>query len=122
MTGPAPMLGDILAAARGSALRFHAWLEASDPDIAAAVKQAAEASSSTVTSWVRGAVADFSRFASEEDWATLVSGLRDSADPGTDCLVAMVHWRLTASTCGDHAAHPGREGGASDERTLESQA
>ena len=43
------------------------------------------------------------RSAGEEDWATLMSSLRDSEDPGTICLRAMVHWRLSASGCHDHA-------------------
>ena len=62
------------------------------------------------------AVADFSRLASEEDWASLVSALRDSADPGRLCLMAMVDWRLTATNCQAHhpMSGPERQGGAPD--------
>ena len=100
-----PMLGDMLAAARDSAGGFHAWLEASDAALAAAVANAGARTGMTPTGFVRVAVADFARFASEEDWATLTSSLRDSDDPGTVCLLAMVHWRLTVSGCGEHSLH-----------------
>lgn len=108
-----PMLGDMLASARSASSGFQAWLCASEPALAAAVEQAATRAGVTPTSYVRAAVADFSRFASEEDWATLTSSLRDSDDPGTICLLAMVHWRLTAHDCGTHAHRHHQHGGAS---------
>jgi hypothetical protein len=111
-----PMLGDLLAAARASASGFQPWLQASDPDLAAAVSAAAAKENLSAAGFVRSAVADFSRFAAEEDWATLVSSLRDSDDPGTTCLLAMVHWRLTASGCGEHSFRAHSHSGASDER------
>ena len=112
-----PMLGDLLAAARASAGDFQSWLKASDPDLAAAVSVAAERDGFTPAGFVRSAVADFSRFAAEEDWATLTSSLRNSDDPGTICLLAMVHWRLTASGCGEHSFRPHHShSGAADER------
>jgi hypothetical protein len=96
-----PMLGDLLAAARNSAGAFQAWLAASDPELAARVAKAAGDSPAT---FVRTAVSDFNRFASEEDWATLTSWLRGgSDDPGMVCLVAMVEWRLEALYA--HARH-----------------
>jgi hypothetical protein len=113
-----PMLGDLLAAARASAGGFQSWLEASDPALAAEVEGAAGKEGLTPAGFVRSAVSDFSRFAAEEDWATLVSSLRDSDDPGTICLLAMVHWRLTASGCGEHSFRPHHShSGASDERS-----
>lgn len=118
-----PMLGDMLAAARDSAVNFQAWLRQSDPALAANVAEAAERTGLTPTSYVRAAVADFSRFAGEEDWATLTSSLRDSGDPGTICLLAMVHWRLTASACGDHShSHHHQAQGTADERPIERSA
>ena len=96
-------LGDLLAAARSSSGGFQAWLEASEPELAAQVAEAAAGTGLSPTGYVRAAVADFSRFASEEDWATLTSSLRDSDDPGTTCLLAMVDWRLTAAGCGAHS-------------------
>ncbi|MFC7538076.1 hypothetical protein ACFQPG_12000 [Sphingomonas sp. GCM10030256] len=98
-----PMLGDLLAAARQRTGSFTAWLQAADPGLAAQVDVAAGSESITSIGYIRAAVADFSRFAPEEDWATLTSSLRDSDDPGTVCLLAMVHWRLTAKGCEAHS-------------------
>ena len=112
------MLGDLLGAARGSAAAFQGWLEASDPALAAEVALAAAREGVTPAGFVRGAVADFARFASEEDWATLTSSIRDSADPGAVCLLAMVHWRLTVAGCGGHSfRQPHPHEGAADERS-----
>jgi hypothetical protein len=99
-----PMLGDMLAAARNSSGSFQAWLERSDPELAAEVTRAAAGQGMTATGYVRAAMADFNRFAAEEDWATLTSSLRDTDDPGTVCLLAMVHWRLTVRGCHEHSA------------------
>ena len=104
------LLGDMLAAARTSSSGFQAWLERSDPALAADVKSVAEQQGLTPTGYVRGAIADFNRFAAEEDWATLTSSLRNSDDPGTVCILAMVHWRLRARACDEHSpviAHNG---------------
>lgn len=116
-----PMLGDMLAAARDSSGRFHRWLCASEPELAGRVERTAAAAGLTPTAFVRTAVADFARLADEEDWATLVSSLRDSEDPGTVCLLAMVHWRLTVASCDHHAGHDHGQpaGGARDERSVE---
>jgi|SRR5690606_14482083 len=98
------MLGDILAAARDSSGRFHGWLAAADPDLARQVAERAAADGMGPGSYVRAAVADFAAVASEEDWATLTSSMRNTDDPGTACLLAMVHWRLTAPDCGCHGS------------------
>lgn len=98
-----PMLGDILAAARNSSGAFQGWLERSNPELAGEVTSAAAASGITPTAYVRAAISDFNRFAAEEDWATLTSSLRNSDDPGTVCLLAMVDWRLNVVACGDHS-------------------
>ena len=97
------MLGDLLAAARDGAGNFQSWLEATDHELASRVEAAAGAESITPTAYIRGAVSDFSRFAAEEDWATLTSTLKQTEDPGTACLLAMVDWRLTAKTCKEHS-------------------
>jgi hypothetical protein len=91
------MLGDILAAARRSAPEVERWLAEADPDLAARLRAAAMREGETPAAWLRIAVADFGRFADEEDWATLTSRLRDAAAPGTACLVAMLEWRLARS-------------------------
>ena len=98
-----PMLGDILAAARQSSGGFQAWLERSDPTLATEVRDVAATQGTTPTGFVRSAMADFNRLASEEDWATLISSLRETDDPGTVCLLGMVHWRLTVRGCGAHS-------------------
>lgn len=105
------MLGDLLAAARASSGAFLSFIEGTDPSMAQAVVAAAERDGTTPTSFVRAAVAQFSRLASEEDWATLTSAMRDAEDPGAVCLVAMVHWRLTVSGCEHHACGHGAEAG-----------
>ena len=99
-----PMLGDMLAAARTASADFQSWLESSDAHLAAEIKRAAAGHGLSPTGYVRSAIADFSRFAAEEDWATLISSLRDTDDPGTVCLLAMVHWRLTVPGCHEHSA------------------
>lgn len=107
-----PMLGDLLASARERSGSFNAWLRASDPALAGRVESAAAVSGVTPTGLVRSAIADFSRFAPEEDWATLTSSMRDSDDPGTVCLLAMVHWRLTTKGCDAHSHHHHHAAGA----------
>lgn len=97
------MLGDLLAAARRSAPGIGRWLEAAHPALAARLAAAAEAEGVTPAGFVRIAVADFGRFATEDDWTTLISRLRDDADPGATCLLAMLDWRLAAGEA--HAAH-----------------
>lgn len=97
------LLGDILANARRDAGNFHAWLTSADADLARSVDTAAAIEGLTSTTYVRGAVADFSRFASEEDWATLSSSLKSTDDPGMACLLAMVDWRLKVETCQRHS-------------------
>lgn len=116
------LLGDLLAAARDGAGTFQAWLETADPRLAAAVAGAAGREGMTPTAYIRAAVSDFSRFASEEDWATLTSTLRRSDDPGTACLVAMVDWRLTARACPAHSPQPRPEGVGDIERSIPRQA
>ena len=108
-----PMLGDLLAAARDGAGSFQPWLEVANPDMAAAVELAASAEVMSPTSYVRAAISDFARFASEEDWATLTSTLKRTEDPGAACLLAMVDWRLTTTACPEHShQHHPQEGAA----------
>ncbi len=102
-----PMLGDMLAAARDSSGHFQAWLERSDPELAIRGSASLRAlQGMSPTGYVRAAMSDFNRFASEEDWATLISSLKTTDDPGTLCLLAMVHWRLTARGCAEHSSIP----------------
>lgn len=91
------LMGDILAAARRSAAGFERWLRDEDPDLAARLARAAAADGTSPAGWTRMAIADFDRHASEEDWATLVSRLREDPDPGSRCLLTMLDWRLAAA-------------------------
>src|SRR3546814_12968512 len=75
------MLGDMLAAARKSAGRFQAWLEGSNPALAAQVVERAAIQGLSPAAYVRVAVADFASLASEEDWATSISRVRARGDP-----------------------------------------
>lgn len=100
------MLGDILAAARNSAGGFEQWLRGASPELAQTAGSAALAHGLSLAGYARMAVADFSRLANEEDWTTLMSSLRGSADPGSTCLAAMVHWRLTVTDCTAHSPLP----------------
>ncbi|MFP3943394.1 MAG: hypothetical protein ACLFWF_05860 [Alphaproteobacteria bacterium] len=103
-----PMLGDILAAARRSSAGFMRWLD-SDPPLAAQVTDAAAAAGESPAVFIRTAPADFATYATEEDWATLLSRLKDSADPGTDCLLVMVRWRVRLSACASSEKEPVNE-------------
>lgn len=98
-----PMLGEILAAARRESAGFERWLAARDPEMTRSLAEAAQEDGGSVAAYVRAAVADFSRFASEEDWAHLTSRLRDSDDPGTACLATMVQWSL--DRLAEHRSH-----------------
>jgi hypothetical protein len=99
-----PTLGDILGSARRSAAGFEKWVAAGDPELAEGARLAAARSSTSLAGFVRLAVADFSRFADEEDWAQLTRIMRADPDPGSACLAAMVRWRLAARGCADHSA------------------
>jgi hypothetical protein len=102
------MLGDILAAARRSAPEVERWLGRTDPGLAGRLAAAAAAEGETPAAYVRIAVAEFGRFAPEEDWAALTSRLRDSPEPGTTCLLAMLEWRLAQSAPPEPAEGPVR--------------
>ena len=93
----AMMLGDILAAARDRSEAFAVWLEAADPALSRSMADTARRDGTTPEGVARGAVAAFSRFASEEEWARLMSKLRDSDDPAMACLDRMVRWRIAAA-------------------------
>jgi hypothetical protein len=88
------MLGDILAAARRSARGLEQWLSAHHPVLLESIAAASAREGTTIGGFARTAVADFAQYASEQDWATLTSSLRDSGDPGSACLLGMLEWRL----------------------------
>lgn len=97
-----PMLGDLLAMAQRSSGGFADWLEAKHGDLADRCKAAAAAEGQTLERWIAESTSQFERFASPDDWASLMSKLMASDDPGTVCLLAMTKMRL------DHIDHAGR--------------
>jgi hypothetical protein len=80
------MLGDVLREARETASVL-------DPALCVQIQSLGEEPGA----FARAAVASFERYASEEDWATMMSAIRSAADPGKACLELMVSWRLRHS-------------------------
>lgn len=89
------MLGDILAAARRSGDGLDRWLAPASPDLWRLASAKAAHDGMTEADFARLCVAEFTSGASEEAWATLVSRLRDTEDPGRECLMEMMRWRLS---------------------------
>ena len=96
------MLGDALSLARRSgneAMLAHAPPGLADPlDAFARTEGVGRAQAARI------AVADFSRFADEEDWATLISHIRTAVDPAVVCLTAILDWRLRQLGCAEHGS------------------
>lgn len=92
------MLGEVLTAARNSGEGMEDWLAPAEPEIWAALGEAAEAEGMDHAGYARMAVADFSNRAPEEDWGTMMTRMRNSEDPGQACLLSMITWRLRHST------------------------
>ena len=95
------MLGDLLREARQVAAVLDAPLRAQ-----------IEATGQAPGPFVQAAVVGFERYASEEDWATLLSAARRSEDPGRACLEMMVRWQLARSGSRASADKPQNEGGS----------
>jgi hypothetical protein len=91
------MLGDVLAAARRSGAGIEKWLEPADPELWKTLQSEMMRHHGDPADFARMAVADFSEHASEEDWAMLVSRMRDAADPGRALLLTMMRWRLAVA-------------------------
>lgn len=94
MSGAPVQLGDLLALSRRPSAELSAWLGAADAALKAQLEQEAGARRESVAEFVRIAVADFLALADEEAWASLLSAMRDAADPGAACLARMVAHRL----------------------------
>jgi hypothetical protein len=102
------MLGDVLAAARRSGGGIEEWLKPAEPELWEALCSEAARQQSDPVAFARMAVADFSERAGEEEWAMLVSRMRDTDDPGRVLLLTMVRWRL--GILKDGAVRPKKEG------------
>ncbi|MFW5680559.1 MAG: hypothetical protein ACOC3D_09845 [Pseudomonadota bacterium] len=99
------MLGDMLGAARAAAPDLERWL-AEDATLDHRLRAVALAEERSLSSCVRAAVASFAHEASDEDWATLASRLRDSDDPGGICLLVMLDRWLERSSALPRGVHP----------------
>lgn len=93
------MLGDYLSLAKSAGADIQSWLAGAGPIQARALDQLAASENISPARAARMAVVDFSRFASEEDWATLISHVRVAGDPALACLGAIVDWRLAQKPC-----------------------
>lgn len=89
------MLGDMLAVARRSGDGLERWLAPAAPDLCQSVTDRAERDGVTLADFARMSVVEFTSGASEEAWATLLARLRDAEDPGRECLMEMMRWRLS---------------------------
>ena len=89
----APMLGEVLAAARGQSAAFAAWLLHNEPLLHARL-DAALAPGATHIGRIREAVGDFVHDAGDEDWVQLISAARDGENPGLAALRVMLDWSL----------------------------
>lgn len=96
------MLGDYLALAKNAGADIQGWLAGAGPVQARALEKLAASENISPARAARIAVADFSRYASDEDWATLISHVRNAADPALACLGAIVDWRLSQKPCSKH--------------------
>ena len=63
-------------------------------------RAAAAAEELSLNQYVLGACRAFLDGAAEEDWATLMSRLRDGAEPGVTLVAMAVQRRLDAGSCG----------------------
>jgi hypothetical protein len=92
-------LGELLSGARQRSGQFATWLQQADPGLSERLA-AALAPGESATARVRAALADFAADATESDWATLISALRDSQDPGLEALRRMLLRSLAAQGAG----------------------
>lgn len=97
-------LGQLLAAA-SDPQSLARWLGDS-PGLARLVDDARGDAGVAPALVVRRAVAGFSGVASEEDWAQLMTRIRQADDPGRACLEAMLAWQVAR----DRAARARAEG------------
>jgi hypothetical protein len=79
------------------------------PDLVllARTRAAAAAADMSLNQYVLGACRAFLDRAGEEEWATLMSRLRDGAEPGVTVVGAAVRQRLEADQCACGAGRPG---------------
>lgn len=89
------ILGDIISLGMQSSDQLGAWLGAADPQTAQRLGEEAARREESPAQFLRIAVSDFISEADEEAWASLVSAVRDAADPGAACAARMIAFRLS---------------------------
>lgn len=87
-------LGDFLSFSRKSSAELRAWLRAQEPSLIERLTREADVRGETVAQFLRIATADFMAEADEEAWASLISALRDGADPGAVCVARVMDFRV----------------------------
>jgi len=89
-----PTLGEFLAFNRKSSAELRAWLQRQDPTLIERLAKEADVRGESIAHFLRIATADFMAEADEETWASLISALRDGADPGAVCVARVMDFRV----------------------------
>ncbi len=87
-------LGELLSQG-GAADELGAWLDATDPELAARVQAAALADNLDVPVFVRRAVAHFVDNAGDESWTHLISAAQGAKDPAIAAMASLLRTKLT---------------------------
>lgn len=87
-------LGEFLAFNRRSSAELRVWLQAREPSLIDRLAKEADVRGETIAQFLRIATADFMAEADEEAWASLISALRDGADPGAVCVARVTDFRV----------------------------
>ncbi|MDO8802332.1 peptidylprolyl isomerase [Phenylobacterium sp.] len=87
-------LGELLSQG-GAADELEAWLDATDPELAARVRAAALADNLDVPVFVRRAVAHFVDNAGDESWTHLISAAQGAKDPAIAAMASLLRAKLT---------------------------
>ncbi len=87
-------LGELLSQG-GAADELEAWLDVTDPELAARVRAAAVADNQEVSVFVRRAVAHFVDNAGDESWTHLISAAQGARDPAIAAMASLLRSKLT---------------------------
>jgi len=87
-------LGEFLAFNRRDSNELRNWLRVQEPSLLERLAKAADTRGETIAQFLRIASADFMAEADEETWTSLISALRDSADPGAVCVARVMDFRV----------------------------
>ena len=87
-------LGEMLSEG-ASAERLEAWIDATDPALAARVRDAAKDEDLDVATFVRRAARHFVDHADDESWTQLISASQGAADPAVAAMASLLKSRLT---------------------------